>query len=362
MIRILIAEDSKVIALLLSGIFENEPDMKVVGVAADGAKAIQMSRDMRPDLVTMDIHMPQVDGFAAIRTIMAENPVPIVVVSSPASGTEQDVTFRAFEEGAVAVIEKPQTLSDSDFERTRRQLVETVRAMAEVKVVKRRLNSQRPAERAGTCVLLPRGEYKVLAIGCSTGGPQTLHYILSALPADFPIPVVVVQHITHGFIGGLVEWLQGHTALKVKLAENGEHLRPSTIYFAPDDYHLLIARNRNGFKVKLENGKQVRGFMPSVDQLLHSIAQNCSGQAIGMLLTGMGDDGARGLLEMKRSGCHTLIQDEASSVVFGMGGSALALDAVDRIVELKKIPDYLVSLAYSRGTPDNVPRQVSRTV
>jgi two-component system chemotaxis response regulator CheB len=360
MIRILIAEDSKVIALLLKGILEAEPDMKVVGVAEDGVKAIQMARDLSPDLVTMDIHMPQVDGFAAIRTIMAENPVPIVVVSSLSSDTERDVTFRAFEEGAVAVIEKPHNLHDSDFERTRKQLVETVRAMAEVKVVKRRLNAQRPVERAGPCVLQPRGEYKVLAIGCSTGGPQVLHRILSALPADFPIPVVVVQHITHGFIGGLVEWLQGHTALKVKLAENGEQLRHSSIYFAPDDYHLLIAKSRNGFRARLENGEPVRGFMPSVDQLLHSIAQSCSGQAIGILLTGMGDDGARGLLEMKRSGCHTLIQDEASSVVFGMAGSALALGAVDRIVALKEISGYLANLAYSRGTPDNVPRQVSR--
>lgn len=360
MISILIAEDSKVIALLLKGILEAEPDMKVVGVAEDGAKAIQMARDLKPDLVTMDIHMPQVDGFAAIRTIMAENPVPIVVVSSLSSGTERDVTFRAFEEGAVAVIEKPHNLHDSDFERTRKQLVETVRVMAEVKVVKRRLNAQRPAEVIGPCVLRPRGEYKMLAIGCSTGGPQVLHRILSALPADFPIPVVVVQHITHGFIGGLAEWLQGHTALKVKLAENGEQLRHSSIYFAPDDYHLLIAKSRNGFRARLENGEPVRGFMPSVDQLLHSIAQSCSGQAIGLLLTGMGDDGARGLLEMKRSGCHTLIQDEASSVVFGMAGSALALDAVDRIVALKEISGYLANLAYSRGTPDNVPRQVSR--
>ena len=360
MIRILIAEDSKVIALLLSSILGNEPDMKVVGVAEDGAKAIQMSRDLRPDLVTMDIHMPQVDGFAAIRTIMTENPVPIVVVSSLSSGTERDVTFRALEEGAVAVIEKPQTLSDSDFERTRRQLVETVRAMAEVKVVKRRLNSQRSAERTGPCALQPRGEYKVLAIGCSTGGPQVLHRILSALPADFPIPVVVVQHITHGFIDGLAAWLQGHTPLKVKLAENGEPLRHSSIYFAPDDYHLLIAKSRDGFSAKLESGEPVRGFMPSVDQLLHSIARSCSGQAIGILLTGMGDDGARGLLEMKRNGCHTLIQDEASSVVFGMGGSALALDAVDRIVELKEISGYLANLAYFRGTSDNMPRPVSR--
>ena len=357
MIRILIAEDSKVIVLLLKGILENEPDMKVVGVAEDGAKAIQMSRDLKPDLVTMDIHMPQVDGFAAIRSIMAENPVPIVVVSSLTSGTERDVTFRALEEGAVAVIEKPQTLSDSDFERTRRQLVETVRAMAEVKVVKRRLNSQRPAERTGPCALQPRGEYKVLAIGCSTGGPQVLHRLLSALPADFPIPVVVVQHITHGFIGGLVEWLQGHTALKVKLAENGEPLRHSSIYFAPDDYHLLIAKSRNGFKARLEKGEPVRGFIPSVDQLFHSVALGCSGQAMGILMTGMGDDGAKGLLEMKRSGCHTLVQDEASSVVFGMAGSALALGAVDRIVELKEIPGYLAGLAYSRSTPDNVPRQ-----
>ena len=347
MIRILIAEDSAVMALLLRGIFDNEPDMKVVGIAEDGAQAIQMASDLKPDLITMDIHMPQVDGFAAIRAIMTESPVPIVVVSSSASGQEVDVTFRAIEEGAVAVVGKPHTLSDYDFELTRRQVVETVRAMAEVKVVKRRLTSSRRAKLVEPCVPQPHGEYKVLAIGCSTGGPQTLHYILSALPAGFPLPVAVVQHITHGFIDGLVTWLQSNTPLKVKLAENGEHLRPSTIYFAPDDCHLLIAKNRNGFKVRLANGEPARGFMPSADQLFHSIAQNCSGQAIGVLLTGMGDDGARGLLEMKRSGCHTLVQDEASSVVFGMAGSALALDAVDRVVELKDIPGYLASLARS---------------
>lgn len=350
MIRILIVEDSKVIALLLRGILENESGMKVVGVAEDGVKAIQMTRDLKPDLVTMDIHLPQMDGFAAIRAIMAENPVPIVVVSSSASSTERDITFRAFEEGAVAVVGKPHNLQDSDFERTRIQLVETVRAMAEVKVVKRRLDSQRLTKRIETGAPLPRGEYKVLAIGCSTGGPQALHRILSALPADFPIPVVVVQHMTHGFIDGLVAWLQGHTPLKVKLAENGEHLRPSSIYFAPDDCHLQIVRNRSGFKVRLEKGEPDKGFMPSAEQLLHSVARSCSGQAIGILLTGMGDDGARGLLEMKRRGCHTLVQDEASSVVFGMAGSALALDAVDRIVKLKEIPGYLASLARSNST------------
>lgn len=344
MIRILIAEDSEVIALLLRGMFDSEPGMKVVGVAKNGVEAIRMARELRPNLITMDIHMPQVDGFAAIRAIMSENPVPIVVVSSTAGGDEMDVTFNAFEEGAVAVVGKPQSLNNGDFERSREQLVRTVRTMAEVKVVKRRLAASRYAGSVEPAAPRSPAEYRMLAIGCSTGGPQTLHRILSVLPADFRLPIAVVQHITPGFIEGLAAWLHGHTPLRVKLAEDGERLRPATVYLAPDDYHLRIAKHRNDYIARLENGEQVTGFIPSADQLFYSVARACPGQAIGLLLTGMGDDGARGLLEMRRSGCHTLVQDEASSVVFGMGGAALALNAVDRVVKLKEIPGYLTSI------------------
>ncbi len=345
MIKILIAEDSDVVALLLKTIFEQETDFKVIGRARDGRETVQLAHDLRPDIITMDIRMPRMDGFEATRMIMADAPVPIVVVSSSVDNEEMRTTFRALEEGALAVLEKPHGYGHQDFEWSRTELVDTVRAMADVKVVGRKpLQRTRAVDIFETAIVQRTKAYHLLALGCSTGGPQVLQRILSTLPVGFPVPIIIVQHISKGFVGGLVQWLAGNTLLDIKLAEHGEALLPGKVYFAPDDIHLCVKRNGNGLTVNLIDSPLVNGFRPSVTPLFQSLAQYCPGHAIAGLLTGMGGDGAQGLLEARRASCHTFIQDEESSIVFGMPGTALAINAVDQIVELDQISSYVMSL------------------
>lgn len=341
MIKILITEDSDTIAALLKSLLETEPDMQVIGWAKNGQQAVDMSRKSRPDLITMDIRMPVMDGFEAIRNIMSETPVPIVVVSSGVDD-ELRICFRAIEAGALAVIEKPQYIDPKGFQAISRKLVETVRAMAGVKVVRRYIRqAETPVEIRTPMPGVQGSAFEIIAAGCSTGGPQALQAILSGLPAGFPIPIAVVQHMSQGFLLGMVEWLQKITPLKLKLAEDGERLQPATVYFAPEDRHLILKRTAGGLAAGLLNGPPVGQFRPSVTTLFQSAARVCEKHAIGLLLSGMGDDGAAGLLEMRKAGAHTVIQNKESSVIFGMPGSALTLDAVDKIVELNGIASYL---------------------
>ena len=345
MLRILIVEDSSVVALLLRAIFQQQPDMQVLGHAKNGREAVQMARDLKPDVITMDIRMPVMDGFEATRMIMAGSPTPIVVVSSSVDDEELRITFRAIEEGALAVMEKPRGFTHPDFETIRRDLVDTVRAMSQVKLFKR-FKVERPSgvDIYETAIHQRTKAYELLAIACSTGGPQALHRIFALLPIGFPVPVVVTQHISKGFVGGLAAWLAGNTLLNVKLAEQGELLTAGTIYFAPDDQHLLVTRTHEGLAVNLNQGVSFNGFRPSASPMFKSVAMTCQSRAIGALLTGMGADGADGLLAMRRVGGHTLVQDEASAVVYGMPGAAIALDAVDQVVALDNMPAYLSSI------------------
>ena len=227
MIRILIADDSGVISTLLKAIFESELDMRVVGIASDGREAARLANELKPDVVTMDIRMPVMDGFEATRLIMSTSPIPIVVISSSVNDEELRITFRAIEEGAVAVLEKPMGLSQPGFEAMRQELVDTVRAMSSVKVIRRRVHAASPrAETVVADLQPPGGEHEIVAIGCSTGGPQALQTLLSALPLALPLPIVIAQHMSPGFIGGLVAWLQGHSLLSIRLAEHQQPLDP----------------------------------------------------------------------------------------------------------------------------------------
>jgi len=351
MINILITEDSDVVTLLLKTILEHEPDFNVIGHARNGREAVEMTHELKPDLVTMDIRMPVMDGFEATRIIMNQDPTPIVVISTSIDNEEMRITFRAIEEGALAVLEKPRGLGHPDFENVRREIVDTIRAMAEVKVIRRmkRRNHEvaqlEPVDIFEKAIIQKTRAYEIVAIGASTGGPQALQKLLSSLPVGFPIPLVIAQHMSAGFIHGLVYWLQGATLLDVKLAEDGEPLRPGTVYFAPDDHHLVVTRNGNGLRVKLTDDLPVNRFRPSATPLLQSVADVCGGSGVGCLLTGMGVDGAQGLLEIRQAKGHTIIQDKDSCIVFGMPGAALALNAVDQIVRLEQLAAYLTSLA-----------------
>ncbi len=333
MIRVLIVDDSAVIRTLLTAIIENEPDFEVVGFAKTGQEAIEMTMALNPDLITMDIRMPVMDGISSIRKIMSTHPKPIVVISSNIDD-ELQIGFRAIDEGALAVLEKPCAITDAQFSSIQRNIVNTIRCMVEVKLVKRRFK-KKPV---GMSVFdKPALNYKLVTIGSSTGGPQALKKILSSLPGDYSSPIVITQHISKGFIKGLAEWLNEASKLQVKVAKNGDQLTAGTVYFAPDDYHCQIQSAGSKLYIELHNDKEENGFMPSVSRLFYSVAKSCSGQAVGIILSGMGNDGADGLLAMHKNNCFTIAQDEQSSIVFGMPNAAIQLNAVNKVLPVEEI-------------------------
>lgn len=344
MIKILIVDDSETERTILKNIFQSETDITVVGYAKNGKEAVEMTAALKPDLITMDIHMPFMDGIEAIRHIMSQNPTPIVVISSTVNDTELNTTFKALAAGALSVLAKPTDIRSSDFAASKNNLLEVVRSMAEIKVIKRRfVTHSLPKVIVPTEALSPAC-YQIVAIGTSVGGPQVLKKILSALPADFPVPIVIVQHMTYGFIQGFVKWLNNNIALNVKNAEQDEVLQNGTVYFAPDAYHLEICNQQGKLTANLTTGHPESGFRPSATVLLNSVAKTCGKHAIGILLTGMGNDGAKGLLALKQAQGHTLIQDPDSAVVFGMAGVAQSLGAVDKVIDVDQFADYLKTL------------------
>lgn len=324
MIKVLVAEDSPTIRVFLTAILESEPDIKVVAAVSDGAAAVEAVRRLKPDVVTMDIHMPGLDGFSATREIMETVPVPIVIVSG-AVQDEVAATFKAVEAGALAFIRRPAGLGHDDHEREAEALVTSVRLMSEVKVVRRWKRPPAIAERvaavaaAGTAPA-PRDKARVVVIGASTGGPVALQTILSALPADFPLPILVVQHIARGFVAGFADWLDAACALPVTVARDGEEVTGGHVYVAPDDRHMGV--DAYG-RIQLIDSPPEAGLRPAVGHLFRSVAAHYGGRSIGVLLTGMGADGADDLCILRTLGAITIAQDAASSVVHGMPGVAI---------------------------------------
>jgi two-component system chemotaxis response regulator CheB len=352
MINILIADDSPTDAAILKSLFANERNMHVVGWARDGLEAIEMTEKYRPDLVTMDIKMPKMDGYQAIDIIMTKTPTPIVVISSLVgegySDVDSEATVKALEAGALTVLAKPVNIQSPLFEITRRHMIDTIASMAEIKVITKR--------RIGKGVLPQKlnpvkyGDFELVVLGSSVGGPQVLKQILSHLPSNFPVPIVVVQHMSPGFIPGFTKWLNSYVDLKVKLAENGEVLLPGVVYFAPDQTHFEVSKKNNLLTAALVKGEPISGFCPSITMLMKSVVKYSGVRAVSGLLTGMGSDGAEGMLSLKQHGSHTFIQDEESCVVFGMANVAQSIGAVDRIVKLDKIAEYLIMVTSKKPT------------
>ncbi|MQA99128.1 MAG: chemotaxis-specific protein-glutamate methyltransferase CheB [Actinobacteria bacterium] len=346
MLRVLVADDSAVFRSLLSRLLGSDPMIQVVGEAVDGRQAVTMAHRLKPDVITMDMHMPVMDGFEATRRIMETSPRPIVIVSASVDQRDVDRSFRALEAGAVALVGKPPAPTDAGFSSAVREILTTVKLMAEVKVVRRRPRS----DVAGPGVrlapeLLDRVE--LVAIAGSTGAPAALATILGALPPDLPVPVLVVQHIAAGFEQGLVEWLQRGSSLRIRLATSRLPLRPGEVVVAPNGRHLAVARGA----AILDGSGPVDGHRPSATHLFNSVAAAYGANAVGVILTGMGSDGARGLVELKRSGGHVIAQDQATSVVYGMARSAVALGAVDRVLPLDSIAAAIVEAC--RSNPDD---------
>ena len=346
-IKVLVADDTQVTRMLLVELLNSDPRIRVIGAVVDGQAAIDFldTGAERPDVVVMDVHMPRLDGFEATRRIMETRPLPIIICTATAAPEDVAVAFRSMEAGAVACVEKPVALG-ADFEPRRQNLLQTVRLMSEVKVV-RRWNRTRtaPALAPGNGAQIARAVgpgIRLIGIGASTGGPLVLQTILSALPKDFPVPLLIVQHIARGFLPGMVDWLSQTTGLRVRIATHGAPALPGHAYVAPDDFHL--AADARGHMV-LAREEAESGLRPAVSYLFRSLADSYGANAVGVLLTGMGKDGARELKRMKDHGAHTIAQDRDSSVVHGMPGEAIELGAATQVLPADKIAGALLAQA-----------------
>ncbi|RJX29398.1 MAG: chemotaxis-specific protein-glutamate methyltransferase CheB [Desulfarculus sp.] len=345
MIKVLVVEDSRVVQELLTHILTSEPQIQVVGIASNGLEALAMAKQKRPDVITMDIHMPTMDGFEATRQIMEVQPTPIVIVSGSSKAKEVAFSFQAIEAGALAVVARPPGINHPGFAAAAQELVQTLKLMSEVKVVTRKAQARKkapPAALEAVPAPITAREIKIAAIGASTGGPLVLQQILSALPRDLPFPLLIVQHIAKGFTQGFVEWLAGASRFPLRIAAQGEHPRPGYGYVAPEGFHLGV---EGGPHIVLSNHGPEHGLRPSISYLFRCVAQAFGPRAVGVLLTGMGSDGAEDLKLMRDRGAVTVAQDKASSVIFGMPGEAIKLEAATHVLPPEGIAALLAALA-----------------
>jgi two-component system chemotaxis response regulator CheB len=352
MINVLVVEDSKVVRDYLVYVLESDPAIRVMGTADSGEAALAYLDTHRPDAVLMDIHMPGIDGFETTRRIMSSNPLPIVVCTASVHFDQVHTAMRALEAGALAVMKKPRGLDDADAEVEAAALICTLKTMAEVKVVRRWNRPAADARHAAPAIAVPKvgdafgGDAAMVAIGASTGGPPVILQILSGLSRAFPAPILVVQHIAAGFTVGFAEWLAAASGLPVHVAQGGETPLPGHVYVAPDDQHLRV-----GLRGELQTTRDEpnNGLRPSVGVLFRSVAERFGRRAIGVLLTGMGRDGADELKLMADRGALTVAQDEESCVVFGMPGEAIKLGAARFVLPPHKMAEILITVVQRRG-------------
>lgn len=393
-IKVLIVEDSPTIAQILKKLMESDPQLQVVGVATDGAEAIRLVARFRPNVITMDVQMPRMTGLEATEYIMAHYPTPILILTASLARQDVDLSFKMLSAGALEIIEKP---AGGDWGVAGARLLERIKLVSRIKVITHIRGKTRfpqkptpelpdakttpikpppptaPSPRATHAinngarfnrteavtapldpnkVFRPTGptlatkeltelrkkNFQVVGIAASTGGPPALANVLRPLPANFPIPILLVQHIPPGFSAGLADWLNGETALNVKLAIEGEKAVPGYAYLPADDRHLQVGPD---LRLHLSEMPARFGLRPSADITFESMAKSFPGQTLAVILTGMGRDGSQGMKELNAVGGYNLAQDEATSVIFGMPKSAIELGVVNKVLPLTEIPKLL---------------------
>lgn len=347
MIKVLIVEDSPLISKILTKILESDHELQVVGVAQTGREGLRLATELSPDIITMDIVMPDMDGVEATKQIMAYKPTPILMLTS-SHQRKKDEVFRAISFGALDVIEKTSFEQMLVEDNSKNNLIKKIKFLANIKVIKHPLAKLQQSLVSSDSIHLVAEtkkskrdlEFKgVIAIAASTGGPQALAAILNKLPVDFPWAILIVQHIARGFTHGLVEWLSKISAFKIKIAEDNEEITKCMAYVAPSGLHMRVAE---GGIIRLGDDPPYRNFKPSADILFSSIAKVYNEQGIGIILTGMGRDGADGIGEIKKSGGRTIAQDEKTSVIFGMPKEAIERGAIDKVLSIDKIAEDLL--------------------
>lgn len=355
MIKVLVVDDSQTVQEMLVYILSSDPQIKVIGTAKDGEEAIKAVASRKPDLITMDINMPKMNGLEATRKIMETNPTPIVIATGSSMAKEVENSFAAMEAGALAVVQKPKGLGHPDFDAAARELIQTVKLMSEVKVVRRWPRYKKEtvpvvSSAAATAIIKAEVEIRAIAIGASTGGPPVLQQILAGLPKDFPVPLLIVQHMASGFIQGMVDWIRQSSGFPVRVAVDGEYFKPGHAYIAPDGHHMGVKTDNS---ILLSRDEPEDGLRPSVSYLFRSVINVYGRNAIGVLLTGMGRDGAAELKVMKEKGAVTIAQDEESSIIYGMPGQAVKLEAATFVLPADRIAAALTSLVNNRQGGSN---------
>lgn len=347
-IKVMIVDDSAVVRQALKQILEKDPQITVIGVAADPIFAIQKMQTSMPDVITMDVEMPRMDGLSFLKKIMAQHPVPVVVISS-FTPKDSHLAIRAYEYGAVEVLLKPDLSNPDQQTLAGARIIESVKTAAMAKVQRKSAPVAEPVKpKLSADVILPRKPAapsagisdSIIAIGASTGGTEAIRIVLEAMPENCP-GIVIVQHMPEVFTRSFADRLNQLCRIHVKEAEKGDLITRSLALIAPGDKHLLVRKTGNQYFADLSDGPPVNRHRPSVDVLFRSVAQTGGKNAMGVLLTGMGKDGAEGLLEMKNSGAFTIAQDEKSSIVFGMPKEAIKLDAALSILSLDQIAGFL---------------------
>jgi two-component system chemotaxis response regulator CheB len=345
-IRVLVVDDSALVRKLLTEILNADPDIEVVGTAMDPHFARDKIKELNPDVLTLDVEMPRMDGITFLRNLMRLRPMPVVMIST-LTQKGADTTLEALELGAVDYVAKPTSDLTNKLNEFAEEIIAKVKVAAAVprSVIERprpALNVvEQPAVTASPTSL--KTTEKIIAIGASTGGTEAIKAVLSALPASSP-GIVIAQHIPAAFSEPFAKRVNSLSAVNVSQAVDGEPILPGHAYIAPGDLHLMVRRSGAKYYCQLDDGPPVSRHKPSVDVLFDSVAKNVGKNAIGVMLTGMGNDGASGMLAMHQAGSENFVQDEASSVVWGMPGSAVKAGATDRILALDKIPDELVRL------------------
>ncbi|HYF63216.1 MAG TPA: chemotaxis-specific protein-glutamate methyltransferase CheB [Herpetosiphonaceae bacterium] len=346
-IRVLVVDDSALTRRIICSILSSDPQMQVVGEARDGREAVDLAARLLPDIITMDVHMPHVDGLQATEEIMAYTPTPILVLTASLNRHDVNVTFQMLNAGALEVLEKPKDLVSAQNVQVQKFLLERIKMLARVKVVTHLRGRRRPKIEAPpppARVEATRTPSKLVVVGASTGGPRVVYKLLRDLPADFSAAIVVVQHIAAGFVETMVDWFRANSALQINLAQHGAPLRAGGVLVAPDTAHLRID---DGWRVTLD-GEPRNLQYPSIDVTLQSAALHYPKQTIGVVLTGMGRDGAAGLLAVRKAGGHTLAQDQESSSIWGMPRAAAEIGAAVETVSADGLAARLLALTKER--------------
>jgi two-component system chemotaxis response regulator CheB len=351
-INVLVVDDSAFSRQSIKDMLSGENDIEVIGIASNGIEAMTKTVRLRPDVITLDLEMPEMDGFSFLRWLMKERPTPVIIVSSY---SDSKTLFKALELGAVDFIAKPSRKATMELKNIRNDLLDKIRGIQDLKleklVVRTELISKAPGivdigwdarKDDSRCMI------EAVAIGASTGGPAALQIILTSLPANFPAAILITQHMPKGFTTTFAERLNRISPLQVKEAEDGDIVRSGTALICPGGYHMTVRKRNNSVRVFLKEPGLDDRYIPSVDMLLSSSAEVYGASTIGVILTGMGNDGKEGIVEIKRKGGYTIAEAESTAIIFGMPQEAIKTGGVDRVLPLDEIPREITRMVTGR--------------